>query len=549
MLKRGNTLHFINRLDDTNCGDMVVCPLLHYYDYFKQYHIRRHDIRFIDFDSIDASDVVIIGGGGMLDYAEFTNQAINKVLDSGAAVVAWSPGLNTHAEYDGTFHTPVDYDRFALVTVRDFENSYGLPYLPDVTCKLPGLKKEYTIHRKFGIAQHKDYPIQGFDFDVIKNDRSIDEILQFIGESEIVLSNSFHMINWAILMGKKTVCVNPFGNRFFSYRFKPAYYYSQKDDFDKCVANAQIYHILEQNIAANDAFFALVRNIVEQRLSPVTGNLDLYENVTLTALYAEKLRERQLTAGDLIASALYADLGSGFSEDRKRISIENVYGNEVHTVRFDLSGMLYTRTLRFHPISGFYCETEILSAKDAKGSVQLDAQASVRQGNWDRFLTTDPQYIIAKPCHEFLEIQFKLQGINHSEAEHLIYGYVDQTKEQFTHLDDQISNQNRLLGQQRERLEWQEGQIGRQEALLDNLNDTIAEQNALLVQQRERLEWQESQIGRQEALLDNLNNTNAEHNAQMEGLRAELDRMKNSFCWKMEAALQSILDSLKHERK
>ena len=64
MLRAGNILHFINRVDEGNCGDRVVCPLLHYYDYFSQYYIMRHDMRFIDYDRITSGDVVIIGGGG-----------------------------------------------------------------------------------------------------------------------------------------------------------------------------------------------------------------------------------------------------------------------------------------------------------------------------------------------------------------------------------------------------------------------------------------------------------------------------------------------------
>ena len=66
-------------------------PSFVYYDYFKQYRIKRHDIRFIDYESIFSLDVVILGGGGLLDYAESINRAINRVLDTGAAVIAWAP--------------------------------------------------------------------------------------------------------------------------------------------------------------------------------------------------------------------------------------------------------------------------------------------------------------------------------------------------------------------------------------------------------------------------------------------------------------------------
>jgi hypothetical protein len=519
MLRKGNTLHFINRVDETNCGDMVVCPLLHYANYFKQYSIRRHDMRFIDFESIDSSDVVIIGGGGMLNYAEFTNCAINQVLDTGATVIAWSPGFNTHTEYKGTWRTPIDFDKFVLITVRDFENNYGLPYLPDVTCKLPGLKRGYPIRRKFAIAQHKDYPIHGFGFDSIRNDQGIDEILRFIGESEIILSNSFHMIHWAMLMGKKTICIDPFSDKFFSYRYKPAYFYSATDSFENCAVNAPAYQILDECIAANDAFFSQVKKIVESRLTPIAVNSSVVDFSTREALLMEKVRETRLQRGDLIASQLFIDTGNGFTENCKQTAINNVYGDPVHTVVFDVSQFHAIRAMRFDPLEGHYCEVEILSAKDAHGAVYPEPQASIRVGKADRFLSTDPQYLIASPCENFLEIRFRLRVLSLFEAEQAVYSYIWHQSEQFAQQEDkivrqaelieqlntQIGAQDALLSQQRERMEWQDGQIVRQAELIEQLNTQIGAKDAFLAQQRERMEWQDGQIVRQAELIEQLN--------------------------------------------
>ena len=115
-------LHFVSRVDDSNAGDSVASPLTHYADRFAAFPFRRHDIRYIDWDAIHHDDVVILGGGGMFDHTEFMNRAINRLLRVGAPVIAWAPGFNTHFGLSPSFRTPIDFDRFALLTVRDFEN-------------------------------------------------------------------------------------------------------------------------------------------------------------------------------------------------------------------------------------------------------------------------------------------------------------------------------------------------------------------------------------------------------------------------------------------
>lgn len=438
MLKFGNTLHFINRVDDSNCGDWLASPLLYYYDYFKRYHIKRHDMRCIDFESISSSDVVIIGGGGMFDYAEFANRAINRVLDSGAAVIAWAPGLNTHLEYAGTYTTRIRFQEFAAVTVRDFQNEYGLPYLPDITCKLPGLKQDYTIRRKFGIARHKDYPIEGMDYDTITNAAEIDEILRFIGETEIVISNSFHMIYWATLMGKKTICANPFSSKFFTYRYPPVYFTEGADTLAECAEKAVQYQILDECIEANDAFFARVKEIIESRLTPVSDYWSVYDYATEVVQQRQLNEGNQFAAGNMLSSQLYIDDGQGFREERKLIAINNVLGDDMHTVRFDLNKFEMIQALRFDPIEGRNCEIEILSARTDQGDVVLNAYASVRTGKSDRFLTTDPQYFITAPGAKYIEIQFKLRLLSHSEAERNIILYAERASNDLKNIEAKL---------------------------------------------------------------------------------------------------------------
>lgn len=104
----------------------------------------------------------------MLDYVEFTNRAINRVLDTKVAVVSWAHVFNTHRVYHGTFKTKIEFSKYEMLTVRDYAYASGISYLADVTCKPPQQKQACNMRRKFGIAQHTDYAIPDLHYDVIK---------------------------------------------------------------------------------------------------------------------------------------------------------------------------------------------------------------------------------------------------------------------------------------------------------------------------------------------------------------------------------------------
>ena len=221
----------------------------------------------------------------------------------------------------------------------------------------------------------------------------------------------------------------------------------------------------------------------------------------------------------ILISQLFIDEGKGFTETHKIISESNISDEKIYTVRFDLSDYHIARALRFDPLEGHYCEMEILSAKDAHGAVYPEPQASIRSGKADRFLSTDPQYLIASPCENFLEIRFRLRILSLFEAEQAVYSYVWHQSKQFTQQEDQIGRQaelieqlntqvgtkDALLSQQRAQMEWQDGQIGRQTELIGYLNTQVGTKDTILNQQRELIDWQEGQISRQAELIEQLN--------------------------------------------
>lgn len=365
-MKQGNTLHFINRVDKMNMGDFYVTPLLYYWDFFKDYKIKRHDIRFIDFDSINDGDVVILGGGGLFDYSEAGNRAINRVLELCSNVIAWSPGLNNSNSDIDIINTKIRYEKFKIITLRDYVNKYDIPFLPDITCKMEYFKNKYTKIRKIGIAQHKDYPITDFNYEKISNKDSLDEILKFIGETEIIISNSFHMIYWSMLMGNKTICIDPFSEKFYSYKYKPEYAFSERDDIDGIINNAKVYDFKDEFISLTDEFFLKVKKVVEQALQKETHSI--FDIVTNACISTNEYKESQLNIGDMFSSCLYELQENSFSDDNKQIRTNNVFGDEIHRVFFKLPRDYEPYHLRFDPIKGHHVEVSIVSAKDGGGT-------------------------------------------------------------------------------------------------------------------------------------------------------------------------------------
>lgn len=496
MLTGGNRLHFINRADKTNCGDWECCPLTYYLDFFKQYSVMRHDIRYVELDAIAPTDVVILGGGGLFDFSECCNRAINKILDTGAAVIAWSPGFNTHNGYDGTYSTKINFEKFALLGVRDYENAYNLEYLPDITCKLPGLKQKYVTKRKYGVARHKDYPIHTLKmYDEITNGSSLDDILQFIGESEIIISNSFHLIYWSILLGKKTVCVSPFSTKFFSYKYRPAYCDLETENLSERVQQAKSYAILDECIRENDRFFDRVKGLIERKLSPVEkANVSL-EHINDKVLWNGYVRDTQVCTGDALASQLFIDTGEGFTEKQKRIAINNVIGDEVCCVTFNLSEYSGIKSLRFDPIEGHACEVEIVSAMSDAGEVTLVPRVFVQHNEKQLFFTTDPQYFIDYDGSSFLEIHFRLRVLSMFEAEQSAREYFEYSEKYCAALEDTASKQ-------RIHIEECESKILNIDSERSQLKDNVCELSRIIEHKDSALDGQKNLIQQRDLTID-----------------------------------------------
>ena len=176
----------------------------------------------------------------MLDCSSQYQEAINQLLSLSDHVIGWGLGHNAHYEnsiFEEKPSVQIAYEKFFLFTSRDWHYKNDR-FCPCVSCMLSGLEKEYEIKRRIGVVTHHQVKIQEFGFDVCTNSEPIDVILNFIGTSEIIITNSYHIAYWATLMCKKVIIYQPFSNKFSYFKY-PLVEYS--GDLEADIERTKIY--------------------------------------------------------------------------------------------------------------------------------------------------------------------------------------------------------------------------------------------------------------------------------------------------------------------
>ena len=245
-------------------GDKRCCPYYYYESYFNKYNCLIIDLAQLKKLPINSDDFVIIGGGGILNWNSFWNNCINFCLTKTKNVIIWGAGYNM-------LQTQINFEQVKmqdtmLVGIRDYLHPH-YNFLPCVTCKSIFFNQQFKIKRQVGIVKHFNngwkLPEQFAKYDVIVNDRWIYDIVKFIGQSEYVISDSYHALYWASLLGKKTGRLN----NYYSSRFKYCMYQYTKieneDDLWRCNKCQLTENDLQYFRSLNDLFFDKVKKILQ----------------------------------------------------------------------------------------------------------------------------------------------------------------------------------------------------------------------------------------------------------------------------------------------
>ena len=253
------TIHFVHCMEFKNQGDMHCCPYFYFKEFFEKFPCRIHDIWNIDYSTIKRDDVVILGGGGMLECLDEFQKSINKLTYICSHVICWGCGHNTHT--GRMIQLPIDYSRFELLSVRDYNTSTNERYCPDVSCLMPDLEKTVPITRKIGIITHQDFPID-LPYDQISHKDDMNKILSFIAETDTIVTNTYHCAYWSMCMNKKVILYQPFSTKFNYFKYPPVIYSGNlEEDISKTVTNPDF---LSESRKLNLEFFTDVKKIINE---------------------------------------------------------------------------------------------------------------------------------------------------------------------------------------------------------------------------------------------------------------------------------------------
>jgi hypothetical protein len=208
------TIIFQHLRNTQNIGDFACSP----FDYFDWGDAKVKDMR----EPSMPYDATIFGGGkifGGLAEAAGVNRA-NDPLH-----IAWGVGTRQTFPISGKYRRARQL--CDLIGSRDWGDDRYV-YAPCASCMSPLFDEDITpkhdvvFYWHGGKTQKQRIKIPDSMPDKANNTGSFEESIRFMASGKTVISNSYHGVYWALLLGRKAICV-PFSNKFGAYRLPPAY--------------------------------------------------------------------------------------------------------------------------------------------------------------------------------------------------------------------------------------------------------------------------------------------------------------------------------------
>jgi hypothetical protein len=214
-------------IDQTNIGDLVSAPTL-YFD-FPGYSVVRDDIRNVKLEDIKNKHI-IVGGGGLV-FSKFLNSFSQlSQQKKNTKLISWGIGQQIYDSYQPQDIKDFDYsqytDGFDLVGIRD--SHYKDNWVPCASCMHESFDKKREIKHDFVVFSHKKFQIKMDPFPRMTNsNQDLEEILDFLGSGETILTSSYHGAYWGTLLGRKVLSF-PFTSKFHTFKHSPGIFPVEK---------------------------------------------------------------------------------------------------------------------------------------------------------------------------------------------------------------------------------------------------------------------------------------------------------------------------------
>ena len=212
--------------------------------YFKTSDLVTTDDMLENYHKYKNYDVVIFGGGMLLKKLEKL-----PILDrlKKPKKIGWGIGNSRAKEKLGKYGDRPFIQKFDMISVRDY--GVGLRYVPCPSCQLIQLDKEYKVEHDVVVYENTLSAPINTHLPKMGNERPIDEVIEFLGSGDTVISSSYHGIYWAQLLGRKTIAI-PFGSKFNYFKNKPPL--CKFRDWESALPEARVYEgFLEESRQLN----------------------------------------------------------------------------------------------------------------------------------------------------------------------------------------------------------------------------------------------------------------------------------------------------------
>lgn len=235
---------FHHRRATRNIGDKSCCPA----DYFDFEQAERLDMSA----PTPGSDVVVYGGG----------QIYRKIQEihgqSHAAKVIWGVGM---VSYRRRWLERRNISRnFALVGCRDY-GVRGTTYVPCVSCLDKGFDAPETPKHDVVLYWHKrksENLMIPEGIPSMNNEQdNLAATLAFIASGDTVVTNSYHGTYWAMLLGRKVLCL-PYNEKFKGFQEMPTLANYQYWQGETKQAKRAKPHFLQECRMKNQEFYEKV---------------------------------------------------------------------------------------------------------------------------------------------------------------------------------------------------------------------------------------------------------------------------------------------------
>ena len=174
------------------------------------------------------------GGGGGLLYTRFQSyfKTLREYRKSGniGKLIAWGMGQQSYnldnLDNLAKFEYNSYLDSFDLSGIRDY--GQALPWLPCASCMHPAFDRPRKIKHELVVFSHKKFQVNIPGLPRLTNaNQSFEQVLDFLGSGETIITSSYHGAYWGILLGRKVLAF-PFSTKFYTFKHLPTLYPSKK---------------------------------------------------------------------------------------------------------------------------------------------------------------------------------------------------------------------------------------------------------------------------------------------------------------------------------